>query len=72
MSRSITVDSSPPIHRGMVVLDKDAFRKSVTVLAAKVPPIKAGVVLEAKEMKKRVHLCTSTAPSYVKVAVDLS
>ncbi|KAI0937027.1 hypothetical protein AcW1_001105 [Taiwanofungus camphoratus] len=52
MSRSITVDSSPPIHRGMVVLDKDAFRKSVTVLAAKVPPIKAGVVLEAKEMKK--------------------
>ncbi len=35
-------------------LDKDAFRKVVTVLAAKVAPEKAGVLLKAPALKRCV------------------
>ena len=42
-------------------LDKDAFRKVITVLAAKVVPEKAGVLLKAPALKRcvRIVLCDS-------------
>lgn len=40
------LDASPPVNRGMTdKLDKDAFRKTIQVLAAKVAPQQTGVVL---------------------------
>ncbi|KAH9951011.1 Met-10+ like-protein-domain-containing protein [Amylocystis lapponica] len=50
--RSHTLDVSPPIHRGMSQLDTTAFHKSVPVLAAKVPPAKAGVLLQSQLLKR--------------------
>jgi tRNA (guanine37-N1)-methyltransferase len=32
-------------------LVKDAFRKSIPVLAARVPPMKTGSIMKAREMK---------------------
>lgn len=51
MARGLSIDISPPVHRGMKELDKSAFCTSVTVLAAKVPPAKAGKLLAANELK---------------------
>jgi hypothetical protein len=51
MSRGVVLDASPPMHRGMNVLDKSAFRTSIPVLAARVPAVKTGSVLKAEEMK---------------------
>ncbi|KAI0348300.1 hypothetical protein BDW22DRAFT_1319282 [Trametopsis cervina] len=47
-----TVDISPPVHREMKdKLDRSVFHKTVEVLAVKVPPSKAGVVLKAEAMR---------------------
>lgn len=52
MTRRSSVDTSPPVNREMVdKLDKSFFRKTVQVLAAKVPPTKAGVILKAEAMR---------------------
>lgn len=52
-----TVDISPPVHREMKdKLDRSVFHKTVEVLAVKVPPSKAGVVLKAEAMRGCVHL----------------
>ncbi|EED82762.1 predicted protein [Postia placenta Mad-698-R] len=56
MARGLSIDISPPVHRGMKELDKSAFCTSVTVLAAKVPPAKAGKLLAANELKTLVLL----------------
>jgi hypothetical protein len=52
--RMTNIDTSPPVHRGMSQLDKDAFRKEVSIIAARVPAAKAGVILRASETKRRV------------------
>lgn len=53
MSRQITtLDSSPPVNRWMKeTLIKDAFRKTIPVLAARVAPEQTGLVLKAEAMK---------------------
>ena len=43
------------------VLDKEAFCKTISVLAAKVPPEKAGVLLNAPALRKCVHLRPTSA-----------
>ncbi|EGO00870.1 hypothetical protein SERLA73DRAFT_121278 [Serpula lacrymans var. lacrymans S7.3] len=52
MVRRVAIDASPPINRFMKDgLDKDAFRKTITVLAARVPPSKTGSVLKSQAMR---------------------
>jgi tRNA (guanine37-N1)-methyltransferase len=52
MARGSTVDTSPPVHREMKdKLDRSLFRKTVEVLAVKVPPTKAGTILKAEPMR---------------------
>jgi tRNA (guanine37-N1)-methyltransferase len=47
-----TLDASPPLNRWMKdTLVKDAFQKSIPVLAARVTPTKTGSVLKAEAMK---------------------
>jgi hypothetical protein len=50
--RAKYIDMSTPLNRGMLELDRDAFRKEITVLAARVPSMKAGLILRAPETKK--------------------
>jgi tRNA (guanine37-N1)-methyltransferase len=67
MPTQTTLDVSPPtIHRGMKgPLDRGAFRKSVTILAARVPATKVGLVLKSETMRRSsdpefcrtTHLC---------------
>jgi len=48
----MTLDSSPPVNRWMKdALVKDAFRRSIPVLAARVAAAKTGLVLKAQAMK---------------------
>ena len=55
MAQKFTLDASPPANRWMNhTLVKDAFRKSLLVLAARVPPAKTGTLLKAKAMKKYI------------------
>ncbi|EKM61665.1 uncharacterized protein PHACADRAFT_82901 [Phanerochaete carnosa HHB-10118-sp] len=52
MKPSNTLDALPPINRGMVErLDKDAFRKTIEVLAAKVAPQRTGSILRAAPLQ---------------------
>lgn len=52
MTRSSRIDTSPPVNREMRdKVDKSFFHKTVQVLAAKVPPTKAGVILKAEAMR---------------------
>ncbi|GBE77437.1 tRNA (guanine(37)-N1)-methyltransferase [Sparassis crispa] len=51
MSIHSLIDTSPPIHRGMVALDRDAFHKPVPVLAAKITPKITGVFIRAPTLK---------------------
>ncbi|GJE89666.1 Met-10 like-protein-domain-containing protein [Phanerochaete sordida] len=49
------LDASPPVQRGMTdKLDKDAFRKTIEVLAAKVSPRDTGSVLRAPVLKRSI------------------
>ena len=60
MSEGISKHLVLPKGRGFGLrdgaLDKDAFRKVIPVLAAKVPPEKAGVLLKAPVLKRCVYL----------------
>ena len=49
---SLTLDSSPPVHRGMMDLDRSAFHRSIPVLAISVPQEKTGVLLKSDVVKK--------------------
>lgn len=52
---TLTLDVSPPVHRWMnTTLDRDAFKKTITVLAARVPAVKTGSLLNSDVMKKYV------------------
>lgn len=58
MSRQIatTLDASPPVSRWMKgSLVKDAFRKTIPVLAARMAPTRTGLVLKAEAMKGCSH-----------------
>ena len=53
MPRHIHLDASPPIHREMKDnINREAFRKSIPVLAVRVPPAKTASVLKAQPMKR--------------------
>ena len=58
MSEGISKQLVLPKGRGFGLrdgaLDKDAFRKAIPVLAAKVPPEKAGLLLKAPALKRCV------------------
>ncbi|KAK2461421.1 hypothetical protein APHAL10511_005884 [Amanita phalloides] len=53
MSRHLHLNASPPIHREMRDnLDRDAFRRSIPILAVSVPPDKVASMLKSKPIKK--------------------
>ena len=53
MSQRVFLDPSPPTYTGVKgTLDKSAFRKSLDVLAAKVPATKTGIMLKADSLKR--------------------
>jgi tRNA (guanine37-N1)-methyltransferase len=63
MSTHSYLDASPPAYKGPLdQLDKSMFHKSLTVLAARVPPSKTGQLLKAQALKR-------FAPE-VKIALD--
>ncbi|KAF9015682.1 S-adenosyl-L-methionine-dependent methyltransferase [Cyathus striatus] len=55
MSRSFTLDISPPQYHGFSnELDKSAFHKSLSVLAARVPPSRTGFFLRNDQLKNSI------------------
>ncbi|KAG1754966.1 Met-10+ like-protein-domain-containing protein [Suillus paluster] len=53
MACTLTLDVSPPVHRWMdTTLERDVFKKTVPVLAARVPATKTGSLLKSDVMKK--------------------
>ncbi|KAG1795502.1 Met-10+ like-protein-domain-containing protein [Suillus subaureus] len=53
MACTLTLDVSPPVHHWMnTTLDRDAFKKTIPVLAARVPASKTGSLLKSDVMKK--------------------
>ena len=51
--RAMSVDVSTPVNRWMKeVVVKDAFRKTLHVLAVQVPPFKTGSILKAPALRK--------------------
>jgi hypothetical protein len=50
--RNSTLDTKPPIQRGMEVLNKSFFKKDLPIVAGRVPASKAGMVLKAPETKR--------------------
>lgn len=56
MTRRSSVDTRPPVHREMKdKLERSLFRKTVEVLAVKVPPAKAGTILKSPSMRGYVY-----------------
>lgn len=52
MAHHTQIDSSPPILRGMTgKLDRDAFHKTINILAAQIPASKTTVLLRSKVLK---------------------
>ncbi|EPQ60251.1 hypothetical protein GLOTRDRAFT_102061 [Gloeophyllum trabeum ATCC 11539] len=55
MRRRSELDASPPVHRGMKdTLDKSVFRKTLPVLAARVPSPKAGLFLKSEALRRSI------------------
>ena len=53
MSQGVFLDVSPPTYSGFRgTLDKSVFRKSLDVLAAKIPAAQTGIMLKADSLKK--------------------
>ena len=53
MSSHAYLDASPPIYNGSQhKLDKSIFHKTLTVLAARVPPAKTSQILKARPLKE--------------------
>jgi len=54
-ARHLFLDASPPPYTSSRdTLDKESFRKTLPVLAARVPPERTRVLLKATELKKQV------------------
>ena len=51
ITRTMVLDASVPVHRGMMNLDKEAFRKVINVLAAEITPGITNTVLKAPPMR---------------------
>ncbi|CAA7264835.1 unnamed protein product [Cyclocybe aegerita] len=69
MSRHLSIDASPPPYNGpWDRLDKEAFRKSLTVLGARVPPEKTGAFLKTLALKD----CIMDLPKIRTVVSDSS
>lgn len=52
MPRKVTLDIAPPLARWMKdSLDRSVFYRSIPVLAVRVPPAKAGLVMKAEAMR---------------------
>jgi hypothetical protein len=52
MHRKVTIDTSPPPARWMKeTLDRSAFHRTVPVVAARLPAVKAGPVVKAEPMR---------------------
>ena len=57
-TRRLYLDVDPPVYTGSRErLDKDAFQKNVSILAARVRPERVGDFLKASPLKQRVHFC---------------
>ena len=55
MSRHLYLDSSPPPYHGPTdAIDKNAFRKTMSVLGARISPERTRVLLKANELRKCV------------------
>ena len=53
MTRRLTLDTSPPKVRTMTdSLDVNAFRKSIPILAVRIPAVKTALVLKSASMKR--------------------
>ncbi|KAG1773006.1 Met-10+ like-protein-domain-containing protein, partial [Suillus occidentalis] len=53
MACTLTLDVSPPVHRWMnTALQRDVFKRTIPVLAARVPASKTGFMLKSGVMKK--------------------
>lgn len=51
-----SLEIRPAVHRGMTdKLDRDAFRKTIEILAAQVPANKTTTVLRSKELKQYIR-----------------
>ncbi|KDR85743.1 hypothetical protein GALMADRAFT_234802 [Galerina marginata CBS 339.88] len=69
MSRHLYLDASPPPYTGpRDYLDRDAFRKSFSVLGARVPPERTRVLLKAGELRN----CLMDLPKIRTVVSDSS
>ncbi|PPQ79404.1 hypothetical protein CVT25_002674 [Psilocybe cyanescens] len=69
MSRHLYLDSSPPPYTGPKDhLDREAFRKKLSVLGARVPPERTRVLLKANELKS----CLMDLPKIRTVVSDPS
>jgi tRNA (guanine37-N1)-methyltransferase len=69
MTRLLTLDTSPPKVRIMAdSLDVNAFRKSIPILAVRIPAVKTALVLKSASMKRfsRIRLY-----SYLEVMMKL-
>jgi hypothetical protein len=70
MPRQITIDASPPIHRAMRdVLDREIFRKSVPILAARVPSTNMGSVLASEALRGYEPVIFVVSPSNWRVDI---
>lgn len=53
MACTLTLDVSPPVHRWMnTTLQRDVFKRTIPVIAARVPASKTGFMLKSGVMKK--------------------
>ena len=53
MAHHKQIDSSPPILRGMTdKLDRDAFHKTINILAAQIPASKTTAILRSKVLRQ--------------------
>ncbi|KAF8910145.1 Met-10+ like-protein-domain-containing protein [Gymnopilus junonius] len=69
MPRHLYLDASPPPYNGPKdSLDKDVFRKTLSVLGARIPPEKTRVLLKANELKE----CLMDLPKIRTVVSDPS
>ncbi|KAG9037407.1 tRNA(m(1)G37)methyltransferase [Tulasnella sp. JGI-2019a] len=54
MSSTLLFDLTPPVHRGMMALDRDKFQKSLKVLAARIPAALTGSIKGAVALKREI------------------
>ena len=48
----MSLNLTAPVHRGMMELDRDAFKLSVPLVGARVPAARTGSFLKAEQLKR--------------------